>query len=67
MHTNNMELSYMTDFLKIAKFIVVQFVHICAYGVETIKSCFVNKFIIKSRNLAQYELHLHTKLSNIKL
>ena len=27
----------MTDFLKIAKSIVVHFAHICAYGVETIK------------------------------
>ena len=27
----------MTDFLKIAKSIVVQFAHICAYGVETVK------------------------------
>ena len=28
----------MTDFLKIAKSIVVHFAHICAYGVETVKS-----------------------------
>ena len=27
----------MTDFLKIAKSIVVRFAHICAYGVETVK------------------------------
>ena len=27
----------MTDFLKIAKSIVVHFAHICAYGVETVK------------------------------
>ena len=26
----------MTDFLKIAKSIVVHFAHICAYGVETV-------------------------------
>ena len=36
----------MTDFLKIAKSIVVHFAHICAYGVETVKSllssCFLN-------------------------
>ena len=30
----------MTDFLKIAKSIVVHFAHICAYGVETVKGCF---------------------------
>ena len=29
----------MTDFLKIAKSIVVHFAHICAYGVETVKTC----------------------------
>ena len=28
----------MTDFLKIAKSIVVHFAHICAYGVETVNS-----------------------------
>ena len=27
----------MTDFLKIAKSIVVHFAHICAYGIETVK------------------------------
>ena len=27
----------MTDFLKIAKSIVVHFAHMCAYGVETVK------------------------------
>ena len=27
----------MTDFVKIAKSIVVHFAHICAYGVETVK------------------------------
>ena len=32
------ELPYMTDFLKIAKSIVVHFAHICAYGVKTVKS-----------------------------
>ena len=31
----------MTDFLKIAKSIVVHFAHICAYGVETVKSALV--------------------------
>ena len=31
------ELSYMTDFLKIAKSMVIYFAHICAYGVETVK------------------------------
>ena len=31
----------MTDFLKIAKSIVVHFAHICAYGVETVKLCFI--------------------------
>ena len=30
----------MTDFLKIAKSIVVHFAHICAYGVETVKPPF---------------------------
>ena len=29
----------MTDFLKIAKSIVVHFAHICAYGVETVNTC----------------------------
>ena len=33
----------MTDFLKIAKSIVVHFAHICAYGVETVKK---NKYIL---------------------
>ena len=28
----------MTDFLKIAKSIAVHFAHICAYGVETVKT-----------------------------
>ena len=28
----------MTDFLKIAKSIAVDFAHICAYGVETVNS-----------------------------
>ena len=32
------ELPYMTDFLKIAKSIVVHFAHICAYGVETVNA-----------------------------
>ena len=30
------ELPYMTDFLKIAKSIVVHFAHICAYRIETV-------------------------------
>ena len=29
--------TYMTDFLKIAKSIAVHFAHICAYGVEAVK------------------------------
>ena len=37
----------MTDFLKIAKSIVVHFAHICAYGVETVKSVY-NIFTILS-------------------
>ena len=37
----------MTDFLKIAKSIVVHFVHICAYGVETVKKLTVKIFGIK--------------------
>ena len=28
----------MTDFLKIAKSLVVHFAHICAYGVETVNT-----------------------------
>ena len=36
------ELPYMTDFLKIAKSIVVHFAHICAYGVETVKETLKN-------------------------
>ena len=32
------ELPYITDFLKIAKSIVVHFAHICAYGIETVKN-----------------------------
>ena len=31
----------MTDFLKIAKSIVVHFAHICAYGIETVKHHFL--------------------------
>ena len=31
----------MTDFLKIAKSIVVHFAHICAYGVETVNVKYV--------------------------
>ena len=33
----------MTDFLKIAKSIVVHFAHICAYGVETVKKKLLNR------------------------
>ena len=32
------ELPYMTDFLKIAKSIVVHFAHICAYSIETVNT-----------------------------
>ena len=32
----------MTDFLKIAKSIVVHFAHICAYGVETVNIIIFN-------------------------
>ena len=38
------ELPYMTDFLKIAKSIVVHFAHICAYGIETVKRTIKIKF-----------------------
>ena len=38
------ELPYMTDFLKIAKSIVVYFAHICAYGVETVKASSSSNF-----------------------
>ena len=38
------ELPYMTDFLKIAKSIVVHFAHICAYGVETVNGFSVTCF-----------------------
>ena len=34
----------MTDFLKIAKSIVVHFAHICAYGVETVNIIFCEVF-----------------------
>ena len=37
------ELPYMTDFLKIAKSIVVHFAHICAYGVETVNCSLLMK------------------------
>ena len=40
----------MTDFLKIAKSIVVHFAHICAYGVETVKETMILK------NGKQFEL-----------
>ena len=36
----------MTDFLKIAKSIVVHFAHICAYGVETVKVQYVKTFFM---------------------
>ena len=39
----------MTDFLKIAKSIVVHFAHICAYGVETVKSMDTSCKIYPSR------------------
>ena len=41
------ELPYMTDFLKIAKSIVVHFAHICAYGIETVMEKTRNAFSSK--------------------
>ena len=38
----------MTDFLKIAKSIVVHFAHICAYGVETVKEMIVTHLTLLS-------------------
>ena len=50
----------MTDFLKIAKSIVVHFAHICAYGVETVKKYtqfIVRKFCVYAQlNLTLVEL-----------
>ena len=37
----------MTDFLKIAKSIVVHFAHICAYGVETVNQRIICAFIFR--------------------
>ena len=37
----------MTDFLKIAKSIVVHFAHICAYGVETVKKVRKQEMVTK--------------------
>ena len=43
----------MTDFLKIAKSIVVHFAHICAYGVETVKQdTYVIRQCFRTFNLA---------------
>ena len=42
----------MTDFLKIAKSIVVHFAHICAYGVET-----VNHIMIITCNVNNKYIH----------
>ena len=38
----------MTDFLKIAKSIVVHFAHICAYGVETVKNRLKTTFLFSA-------------------
>ena len=43
----------MTDFLKIAKSIVVHFAHICAYGVETDKHHIFN-FLTKKKSTKIY-------------
>ena len=45
----------MTDFLKIAKSIVVHFAHICAYGVETVKGA-VAHGRVPSQKIAQLSL-----------
>ena len=52
----------MTDFLKIAKSIVVHFAHICAYGVETVKyplkfircSISLNLPVINKKNITNH-------------
>ena len=41
------ELPYMTDFLKIAKSIVVHFAHICAYGVEMVNGLLMFNALIE--------------------
>ena len=41
----------MTDFLKIAKSIVVHFAHICAYGVETVNKNNINIILTSKMNL----------------
>ena len=47
----------MTDFLKIAKSIVVHFAHICAYGVETVKIHWVYR---QMNIIICDDLYLHT-------
>ena len=53
----------MTDFLKIAKSIVVHFAHICAYGVETVKHgskpgvCTALTFV-QEKSLVNYLLYM---------
>ena len=43
----------MTDFLKIAKSIVVHFAHICAYGVETVNCSILKGVIINKKKLTR--------------
>ena len=42
----------MTDFLKIAKSIVVHFAHICAYGVETVKDSYLS-LLLHTKNVVK--------------
>ena len=51
----------MTDFLKIAKSIVVHFAHICAYGVETVKEEIDKYFVadMDEKDLLKFSLLLH--------
>ena len=49
----------MTDFLKIAKSIVVHFAHICAYGVETVKDL----GIINPEQICPYTFNMVEKLA----
>ena len=44
----------MTDFLKIAKSIVVHFAHICAYGVETVKGHMIHSSETEQCRRAQH-------------
>ena len=57
----------MTDFLKIAKSLVVHFAHICAYGIETVKrNCYIiRNFTIKSLNYMSPDLRNWTMLWEI--